>query len=152
MRSFASSSGTRRRVAAALTLITLGGLSVALISPVLARKEGFAGQYQIRQIAVSRTAFTAVSPVESGEMSARFSSDNALEIPQNNAGKVRLDLVGQTEAVQYQTPESRHGDRRLMLRIALGLGLAYAGFVAWWMWATRLRSRPPRIDTWRRID
>lgn len=31
-----------------------------------------------------------------------------------------------------------------MLQIGLGLGLAYVVFLVWWVWATRLRSRPPR--------
>ena len=39
-----------------------------------------------------------------------------------------------------------------MVRIALGLGLAYVGFLACWIWVTRRRSGPPRIDTGTRID
>ena len=76
-------------------------------------------------------------------MTAPISSDNALEMPRIGAGKDQLELVGETEAVQYQKAESQSEDRRLMLRIAVGLGLAYVGFVACWIWVTRLRSRPP---------
>lgn len=152
MRLFSSSHGTTRGVGGALSLIVLGGLSIALIWPLLARKEAFRAQYQISQMAVSRTAFTAVSVSKRGAMIAPISSRNGLELSQNRAGKVRVDPVAQTGAVQYQRSESKHDDRRLMLRIALGLGLAYVGFVAWWIWATRLRSRPPRIDMRRRID
>ena len=76
-------------------------------------------------------------------MTAQISSDNPLEIPRIGASKDQLELVGETEAVQYQKSESQHEDRRLMLRIGVGLGLAYVGFVACWIWVTRLRSRPP---------
>ena len=94
-------------------------------------------------MAVSRTASPVVSVSKSEVMSTPFSSANALEIPRNEAGKGQAELVGETEAVQYQKAESQHEDRRLMLRIAVGLGLAYVGFVACWIWVTRLRSRPP---------
>jgi hypothetical protein len=137
------SSSTRRGVLGALALVALTGSWITLISPLLARKEAFPGQYHGRQIAVSRTAFPVVSVSKSEAMSAPFSSDNALEIPRNGAGKGQAELVGETEAVQYQKAESQHEDRRLMLRIAVGLGLAYVGFVACWIWVTRLRSRPP---------
>lgn len=36
------------------------------------------------------------------------------------------------------------GDRRLMLQIGGGLGLAYVGFLVVWFWATRLRPGPHR--------
>jgi hypothetical protein len=137
------SSSTIRGVLGALALVALMGSSITLISPLLARKEGFPGQYHSRQMTVSRTAFPVVSVSKSEAMSAPFSSDNALEIPRNEAGKGQAELVGETEAVQYQKAESQHDDRRLMLRIAVGLGLAYVGFVACWIWVTRLRSRPP---------
>ena len=126
-----------------MALVALTGLWITLISPLLARKEAFPGQYHDRQMAVSRTAFPVVSVSKSETMSVRFSSDNALEIPRNEAGKGQAELVGETEAVQYQKAESQHEDRKLMLRIAVGLGLAYVGFVACWIWVTRLRSRPP---------
>jgi hypothetical protein len=152
MRLFSASHGTTRGVGGALALIVLGGLTIALTWLLLARKEAFRAQYHISQMAVSRTGFTAVSVSKRGAMSAPISSNNGLEMAQKRAGKVRLDPVAQTGAAQYQTSESRRDDRRLMLRIAAGLGLAYVGFVAWWIWATRLRSRPPRIDMRRRID
>jgi hypothetical protein len=110
----------------------------------LARTVPFAGQYQNSQMAVSRSAFATVSVPKSGAMIAPFSSQNVLDIRPKSAGKARLDLDRRTEAVQYQTPESQHADRRLMLRIALGLGLAYVVFMVCWIWATRLRSRRPR--------
>jgi hypothetical protein len=62
----------------------------------------------------------------------------------NSDLEVRLDLLEQTAAGQYQPSEPQGDDRRLMFRIALGLGVAYVVFVACWLWATRLRSRPPR--------
>jgi hypothetical protein len=133
-----------RCVPAALTLITMGGLCAALISLSLARTGRFAGQYQIRQMAVSRTVFPVLSAIEHGTMIAPISSDNALDIRRNSAEKVRVDLGEQTQAAQYQLTASKHEDRRLMFRIALGLGLAYVGFLACWIWATRRRSGPPR--------
>jgi hypothetical protein len=137
------SSSTNRRVLGALALVALTGLGITLISLLLARKEAFPGQYHDRQMAVSNTAFPVVSVSKSGAMTAPISSDNALEMPRIGAGKDQLELVGETEAVQYQKAESQSEDRRLMLRIAVGLGLAYVGFVACWIWVTRLRSRPP---------
>lgn len=137
------SSSTIRGVLGALGLVALTGSWITLISPLLARKDAFSGQYHGRQMAVSPTAFPVVSVSKSEAMSAPFSSDNALEIRRNVAGKGQAELVGETEAVQYQKAESQHEDRRLMLRIAVGLGLAYVGFVACWIWVTRLRSRPP---------
>lgn len=77
-------------------------------------------------------------------MEVPFLSDNSGEIPRNSGVQLSLGLVEQTEAVQYQTSRSRNEDRRKMLGIALGLGLAYLGFLACWIWATRLRSRPRR--------
>jgi hypothetical protein len=134
---------TLRGVFRALALVALTGLGITLISPLLARKEAFPGQYHGRQMAVSRTAFPVVSVSKSSAVTAPISSDNALEIPLIGAKKGQLELVGETEAAQYQKSESQHQDRRLMLRIAVGLGLAYVGFVACWIWVTRLRSRPP---------
>jgi hypothetical protein len=40
-----------------------------------------------------------------------------------------------------QRARSGSGDTALMLEIGLGLGLAYLAFLAFWMWATRLRPR-----------
>lgn len=103
-----------------------------------------AGQYQIGQTAVSSAAFGAVSVPRNGGNNAAFLSGNSLEIPRNSDLEVHPDLLGQTEAEQYQPSESQHDDRRLMFRVALGLGVAYVVFLACWLWATRLRSRPPR--------
>ena len=125
-------------------MIALIGLLAALLSPPLARTEAFGGQYQIGQMAVSPAAFGAVSVVRNGRTSAPFLSENSLDIRRKSDVEVRPDLLGQTAAAQYQPPEPQDDDRRLMLRIALGLGVAYVVFVACWLWATRLRSRPPR--------
>lgn len=133
-----------RYAIAALALITLGALFAALISLPLARTGRSAGWYQIPQIAVSRAIFSVLSVPEHRRIIALISSRNALAIRQNSAVKVRVDLGGQTQAAQYQPPESQQKDRRLMFRIALGLGLAYVGFLACWIWATRRRSGPPR--------
>lgn len=125
-------------------MIALIGLPVALLSPPLARTEALAGQYQIDQMAVSSAAFGAVSVPRNGRTSAPFLSGNSLDIPRNSDLEVRPYLLGETEAAQYQPSESQHDDRRLMFRVALGLGVAYVVFLACWLWATRLRSRPPR--------
>jgi hypothetical protein len=77
-------------------------------------------------------------------MSAPFSQRNVLDARRNSALEVRLDLHGQMQAPQYQASESQPDDRGLMVRIALGLGLAYVVFLGLWIWATRLRSRRPR--------
>lgn len=133
-----------RCVIAALTLIMLEGVCEAHMPPALAKTGTFAGQYQIMEMAVSRSEFTVLSVPETDRMNAPISSGNALDIGQNRREKVHSDLDVQTEAVQYQLAASKHEDRTLMFRIALGLGLAYVGFLACWIWATRRRSRPPR--------
>lgn len=144
MSSFFSSFRATRRVIAALTLMTLGGSCVGLMFPRLAKTGRFAGQYQIVKTVVSPVVFTVLLVSKHGTIITSISSENGLDTGTNETGEVRLDPGRQTEAAQYQPPESEHGDRRLMFRVALGLGLAYVGFLACWIWATRLRSRPPR--------
>lgn len=117
---------------------------MAPMPPVLAKTGAFSGQYQIVEMAVSRSVFTVLSVPKSDIMDAPISSGNALDKGQDRREKVRFDQGGQTEAVQYQLTASKHEDRRLMFRIAVGLGLAYVGFLACWIWATRRRSGPPR--------
>jgi hypothetical protein len=51
---------------------------------------------------------------------------------------------GAVESRQRARPGS--GDTALMLEIGLVLGLAYLAFLAFWMWATRLRPRLTRHD------
>jgi hypothetical protein len=46
-------------------------------------------------------------------------------------------------AVPRYQPAAAGGDRRLMLRVGLGLGAVYLVFLGGWIWATRFRSRPP---------
>jgi hypothetical protein len=43
-----------------------------------------------------------------------------------------------------QPIEPRNGDPRRMLQIGAVLGTIYVVFLATWIWATRLRTRPPR--------
>jgi hypothetical protein len=45
-----------------------------------------------------------------------------------------------------QPARPRPGDTALMLEIGLLLGLAYLAFLAFWIWATRLRPRLTRND------
>lgn len=144
MSSFSSLCRTKRRVTVALVLMAVGGLCVAFMFPRLAKTGAFAGQYQIDGTAVSPVVFTVLRVSERRSITMQISSKNVLDKEQNSASKVRVDLGTKTEATQYQPPESEHDDQRLMFRIALGLGLAYVGFLACWIWATRLRSRPPR--------
>jgi len=134
----------RQRVAAALSLLILGGSCVAVMFPILAKTGEFAGQYQVEGAIVSPAVFTVLPVSDRMAIITPISSRNVLDKEQNYTGKVRVDLRMKTEAAQYQPPESEHDDQRLMFRIALGLGLAYVGFLACWIWATRLRSRPPR--------
>ena len=125
-------------------MVALLGLAVACIWRFSARTEASEAQYQISQMAVSRTPFTAVSVPEGTSIVSQFSSENALERRPNDAVEMRLDRPGQIEVAQYQASESQHEDRRLMFRIALGLALAYVVFLGCWIWATRLRARRPR--------
>jgi hypothetical protein len=50
----------------------------------------------------------------------------------------------ETAARQYQQSSDESGDRGLMIRLGAVFGLAYVGFLAVWVWATRLRRRPTR--------
>lgn len=120
------------------------GLLVALIWHFSARTEALTVQYQIRQMAVSPTVFTAVSVPGNGATIAPFSPRNVLDLRRKSAIEVRVDLHGQMQTAQYQASESQPDDRGLMVRIALGLGLAYVVFLGCWIWTTRLRSRRPR--------
>ena len=138
-----SSSRTTQRVAAALALLTLKGSCAVLMTLLLAETSHFTGQYQNRQVAVSRAVIAVLLASKSRPMIALICSANALDTEPNTMGKEGVDLVGQATAAQYQ-PSKSNEDRGLMFRIALGLGLAYMGFVACWIWATRRRSRPPR--------
>ena len=117
---------------------------MALMALTLARTGRFAGQYQIWDATVSRAVFTVLPVSESPSIIVSFLSRNVLEIAEKKAAQMHADPDRQTEAAQYQPSESEDKDRGLMIRIALGLGLAYVGFLACWIWATRLRSRPPR--------
>jgi hypothetical protein len=54
-----------------------------------------------------------------------------------------LGLPVETAAGQYQQAADEP-ERRLMLLVGLALAAAYVVFVIGWIWATRLRSRPPR--------
>ena len=94
--------------------------------------EGLIAQYQISHVAVSSGGFAVVSVAE-----------NALEMRRNRLLERHLDLVAQT-APQYHPTDSQRDERKLMIRIALGLGVAYAIFLVSWVWATRLRSRSRR--------
>jgi hypothetical protein len=51
-------------------------------------------------------------------------------------------LPAEVAGAQYQRV-SDASDRRLLLRVGLGLGAAYLVFLGAWIWATRLRSRRP---------
>ncbi len=110
----------------------------------LAKTEDLTAQYQTRQMAVSPSRFAAVSVLIDDQNDAPMSPDNVLEIRQNGAEKMQLNLYAQVGAAQYQPSKSESDDRWLMIRIALGLGLAYLVFLGCWIWATRLRSRRER--------
>ena len=102
------------------------------------------GQYQNRVGPVSRAQIPAISPWNHRGIGSRFASENALILQQKPQLELPLNHQLQLAASQYQQPEPPEEERRLMLGIGLGLGLAYIAFLACWLWATRLRSRPPR--------
>jgi hypothetical protein len=136
--------GVLRRVGAQLALVGALGLAAVTICEFLARREALTAQYQTRQMAVSSSRFAAVSVLSGDQNDAPISSDNVLEIRQNSAEKKQLNLYAHVGAAQHQTPKSESDDRRLMVRIALGLGLGYVVFLGCWIWAPRLRSRRER--------
>lgn len=127
-----------------LLFVTTVGLLAALVPVNLARADAFSEQYQINNLAVSSGVFAPVSPArDAGIFFSGFAS-NELDMRRKGVIRRQSYLPLQIAAGQYQAPESEREDQRLMLRIALGLGLAYVVFLACWIWATRLRSRPPR--------
>jgi hypothetical protein len=56
---------------------------------------------------------------------------------------ISMERSAEIGTAQYQR-SADESDRRLMLRLGLGLGAAYLVFLVAWVWATRVRSgRPP---------
>jgi hypothetical protein len=52
------------------------------------------------------------------------------------------ESIAEIGSEQYQAG-SDNPRRRVLLLSGLGLGAAYVVFLLAWIWATRLRSRPP---------
>lgn len=100
-------------------------------------------QYQDHEGAVSPTRVTAVSRSIAAGISESFSFNGSVDLQPYRAVEPSLDLLAQVERPQYQR-SSDEPERRLMVRVGLALGAAYLLFLAVWIWATRLRSRPPR--------
>jgi len=61
----------------------------------------------------------------------------------DHRSELSLGLTVEIAAGQYQQAADEP-ERRLMLLVGLALAAAYVVFVIGWIWATRLRSRPPR--------
>jgi hypothetical protein len=127
-----------------MTLPSSISLAAALISLGLATEEALAGQYRFTQPAVSSAGFVVVSPYPGYANGTSISAENSLEIRLNSVVNVALDRSGPSDKVQYQTPRSEPQERRLALQIGIGLAAAYVGFLACWIWATRLRGRARR--------
>jgi hypothetical protein len=93
----------------------------------------------------------AVSPHGSLVVSRRIDDQTDLFIRAGHEANSRVyrpvessvDRLGQIALAQYQD-DPDEPKRHLMVVVGLGLGAAYLVFVAAWIWATRLRSRPPR--------
>jgi hypothetical protein len=105
---------------------------------------GSAVQYQRGEDAVSRPRFQPVSRRNYAAIPGHFFNGNALYFEHIRPTELRLDPSVEIRAAQYQGTEPRADERRLMLRIGLGLGAVYIVFLTGWIWGTRLRSRPPR--------
>jgi len=112
--------------------------------PSLALVAANTRQYHGATNAVSRTGFAPVSRRNYRDISLSFTPKIALYLKQISSPELRLDRRLEISATQYQGTESRPEERRLMLRVGLGLGVVYIVFLAGWIWGTRLRSRPPR--------
>ena len=65
-------------------------------------------------------------------MSAPISRYNRLQIPQQ--------IRRSDDAVTHEPRAISSGDARLLLRLGLGLGIAYIVFLAAWFWRTRNRT------------
>jgi hypothetical protein len=118
-------------------------VSVPSTKQVLASSGVIPGQYHYGGGAVSRRLPLAVSRSISapiGNSAPRLDGDD-YQLYTTVDSPVGLGV--QIAASQYQR-DSDQPKRRLMLLVGLGLGAAYVLFLAAWIWATRLRSRPPR--------
>ena len=93
--------------------------------------------------AVSLFGISAVSRPIDAQMTTVFSSEGSRGLRRYRRADLSLGSSAQIEAAQYQQ-DSRESQRSLMIRIGLGLAAAYVVFLAAWIWATRVRSRPPR--------
>jgi hypothetical protein len=87
-----------------------------------------------RFAAVSRHIEGSIGDPATPQGKALYQLDTALHSP--------LILSVEIAGAQYQRA-SVASDRRLMLRVGLGLGAVYLVFVGAWIWATRFRSRRP---------
>jgi hypothetical protein len=85
----------------------------------------------------------AIPPAISSPIATSKSFYTASRIPERNTAapdpQTRKRLETRPDG-QYQTREARYQDDSLMLRIGLVLGMLYVGFLAVWVWATRLRA------------
>lgn len=113
-------------------------------NPDLALKAGFEAQYQNGVSPVSRAPSPAILPWNHRGIAPQFSPENALVSRHNLVVERRVDRSVELAARQYHQSEQPDEEQRLMLGIGAGLGVAYIVFLACWLWATRLRSRPPR--------
>jgi hypothetical protein len=100
-------------------------------------------QYHDPGIAVSKWLSPAVSHRIGLAIGGSFRRSMGKDFQVYRRLELSLGLFRQIEGAQYQ-PDSEEPKRRLMLLVGLGLGAGYVVFFAAWIWATRLRSRPPR--------
>ena len=63
--------------------------------------------------------------------------------PRFTSGSTRLAINPPIHRQVSTSIEPRSGDPRRMLQIGAVLGTIYVVFLATWIWATRLRARPP---------
>jgi hypothetical protein len=138
----------RRSVVVAIFGLTVGLLagtgeaSAGRFGTDLASSVAISTQYQERRAAVSPTGLVAVSRPFSHKIGRGLASQAAVDFEPDRPMDISTERSLEISTAQYQ-PSADESDRRLMLRLGLGLGAAYLVFLVAWVWATRVRGRPP---------
>jgi hypothetical protein len=141
-------------ILASIAIALVLALPVVITDGVLGPSETAVGRDLASQAAIPpqyHGGQDAVSPQRSPVVSRWIDGPTGLATRAGREANSRLyrpvepsvDRLTQIALAQYQS-DPDEPKRRVMILVGLGLGAAYLVFVAAWIWATRLRSRPPR--------
>jgi uncharacterized membrane protein YdfJ with MMPL/SSD domain len=145
---------SHRGVLSSIVIVVLSAVAVTLATPLtstaarphrpfLASKLAISQQYHRFGTAVSNQPAPAVSRPFLLNIVGSLRANRGRYFQLDHRLESSLGLPVEIAAGQYQQG-SDESKRRVMLLVGLALAAAYAVFVIGWIWATRLRSRPPR--------